>query len=317
MVALLAVFVFAACNSAATAPTPTTSFTPTPTATTTPTPTPTPTATPNPTPTPTPTPVPLDQALLNRRVTVLLLGLDTNPTRAGRLPINSDAMIVASVNARHDRIATFAMPRDMVDLPMAGGGVFTGKINSLYRTHGVEAVRGAFEATYRIKIDYYVTINMSDFGALVNAVGGVDVNVPYALRDATVDLNISAGKHHFDGNQALSYVRTRHQDSDFARQRRQLQVVAALFAKLTDPATKVDLGKLLALGSVQTDLPLDKLATLREIGRLSAKARFSSEVFAPPRYTLFSGIDRSRGGAYVIKPNLAAIRAYVRSVIPD
>jgi LCP family protein required for cell wall assembly len=250
-------------------------------------------------------------------VTVLLLGLDTNPWRAGRLPINSDAMIVASVNATHDRIALLAMPRDVVDLPLAGGGVYRGKINSLYREHGVKAVESAFEATYKVSIDYYVTINMSDFGRLVNAVGGVDVDVPYALRDKTVELNLSAGPHHLNGNQALSYVRTRHQDSDYARQRRQQQVLMAIFDKLVDPETRIDVRELLGMDSITTNLPIDELATLREIGRLSADAKVSREVFAPPKYTLFTGIDPSRGGAWVIKPNLAAIRAYVRSVIPD
>jgi LCP family protein required for cell wall assembly len=315
LIALLSIVVFASCNLAGGAPAPST--TPTPTATPTPTPTPSPTPTPVPTPTPTPTPVPLDQALLGRRVTVLVLGLDSDPARAGRLPVNSDAMLVASVNAAHNRISLLSMPRDMVDLPLAGGGVYRNKINSLVRNSGIPALEGALETTYRIKIDYYVTINMSDFGHLVNAVGGVDVDVPYALRDATVKLNLSAGKHHFDGNAALSYVRTRHQDGDFARARRQQQVLMALFAKLTDPKTKVDLKELLGLGSVQTNLPLDKLATLREIGRLSAKAKVSREVFGPPRYVAFQGIDPRHGGQWVITPNLAAIRAYVQSAMGD
>jgi LCP family protein required for cell wall assembly len=315
LIALLSIVVFASCNLAGGTPAP--SVTPTPTATPTPTPTPSPTPTPVPTPTPTPTPVPLDQALLGRRVTVLVLGLDSDPARAGRLPVNSDAMLVASVNAAHNRISLLSMPRDMVDLPLAGGGLYRNKINSLMRTSGIPALEGALETTYRIKIDYYVTINMSDFGHLVNAVGGVDVDVPYALRDATVKLNLSAGKHHFDGNAALSYVRTRHQDGDFARARRQQQVLMALFAKVTDPTTKVDLKELMGLGSVQTNLPLDKLATLREIGRLSSKAKVSREVFGPPRYVAFQGIDPRHGGQWVITPNLAAIRAYVRSAMGD
>ncbi len=317
LVVLLSIFIFAACNVAATPPTPTPTPTPTATPSPTPTSTPSPTPTPVPTPTPTPTPVPLDQALLGRRVSVLILGMDTNPTRAGRLPVNTDAMLVASINAAHNRITLLSMPRDMVDLPLASGGIYRNKINSLVRNSGIPALEGALEATYRIKIDYYVTINMSDFGRLVSAVGGVDIDVPYALRDATVELNLSAGRHHMDGNMALSYVRTRHQDGDFARARRQQQVLLALFAKLTDPATKVNLSALLGMGSVETNLPLDKLTTLREIGRLSAKAKVSREVFGPPRYVRFQGIDPNHGGQWVITPNLDAIRAYVRSAMPD
>jgi anionic cell wall polymer biosynthesis LytR-Cps2A-Psr (LCP) family protein len=141
LIALLSIFVFASCNLAGGAPT------------SSPTPTPTSTPTPTPTPSPTPTPVPLDQALLGRRVTVLVLGLDSDPARAGRLPVNSDAMLVASVNAAHNRISLLSMPRDMVDLPLAGGGLYRNKINSLVRTSGIPALEGALETTYRIKID--------------------------------------------------------------------------------------------------------------------------------------------------------------------
>jgi LCP family protein required for cell wall assembly len=313
MLLLAIILVLGACSADPT-PTPTASPTPTPTAS--PTPTQTPTA--SPTPRPSPTPTPLDEELLGRRLTVLIAGIDSNPDRASRdLPINTDAMIVVSVNAEHDRIAVVSLPRDTVDIPLAGGGVWPRKINSLYAVHGIEALRGALEKTYGVPIDYYLTLNMSDFGALVNAVGGVDIEVPYAIYDRTVYLNVKAGVHHFNGNAALSYVRTRHQDGDFARQGRQQQVMMAIFRKLVDPDTKLNLPALLrSFASLRTDLPLAEMATLREIGKRSADAKVTRQVLGPA-YARFMGIEPNSRRGWIIIPNVAKMRAYVRSVMGD
>ncbi len=251
-------------------------------------------------------------------MTVLVAGIDSNPDRASRdMPINTDALIVASVNASHDRIAMVSLPRDTVDIPLSGGGVWSRKINSLFAVHGIEALQGALQEAYGVPIDYYLTLNMSDFGALVDAVGGVDVDVPYAIHDLTVKLNLKAGVHHFSGNSALSYVRTRHQDGDFARAGRQQQVLMAIFEKLVDPTTKLDIGRLLAtFGSLKTNLPLAELATLREIGRRSAGATVSSKVLGVG-YARFMGIEPNSARGWIIIPNLPRMRDYVQSVMGD
>lgn len=310
LLALTLMAILAACSAA---PSPTSSPSPTPTAS----PTPSPTATAS--PTPSPTPVPLDQAMLSTRLTVLLMGFDSNPDRASRnLAINTDTMIVASVDAKHSRIATVALPRDTVNLPLAGGGVWTGKANGLVRSKGINALVGALETTYGVHIDGYMAINMSDFGRLVNAVGGVDVIVPYALHDPSIGLSLPAGRQHLGGNNASRYVRTRHQDGDYARGGRQQQVLIALIRKLLDPKTKLSIPKLIrGFTSVRTNLPLAKLPTLIEIGRRSLKAKVTSMELGPPRFALFQGIDPSRGGEWVMRPNIARMRAYVRSVMAD
>lgn len=311
---LLAItLILGACSAT---PSPTATANPSPTPTASPSPSPTPTA--SPTPSPAPTPTPLDEELLGRRVTVLIAGIDSNPDRASRdMPINTDAMIVVSVNARHDRIAMVSLPRDTVDVPLAGGGVWPRKINSLYAAHGIEALRGALQKTYGVPIDYYLALDMSDFGALVNAVGGVDIDVPYAIYDRTVKLNLKAGVHHFNGNAALGYVRTRHQDGDFARQGRQQQVMMAIFRKLVDPDTDLNVLALLrSFDSLKTDLPLAEIATLREIGVRSADAKVTRQVLGPA-YARFMGIEPNSRRGWIIIPNVAKMRAYVRSVMGD
>jgi LCP family protein required for cell wall assembly len=288
-------------------------------ATASPTPSPTvrPTPTARPTPVPTPTPIPLDQAMLKGRVTLLIIGTDSNVDRARRhAPVNTDAMIVASVNAAKDQIVMLSLPRDTVDLPMADGRVWGNKINGLEGSLGVEALRDTIATTLGVPIDYYLQIDMNDFGGIVTAVGGLDVVVPYALNDPTIGLNLGAGKQHLNGNNAARYVRTRHQDTDYGRAVRQQQVVMALVGKLLEPHTKVDLRKFMkGFASVRTDIPVAKLPTFREIARRSLHAPITSTVLGPPRFILFQGIEPNSTRGWVIIPNVAEMRAYAQSVM--
>ena len=286
-------------------------------ATPTPSPSPSPTPTPRPTPLPTPTPIPLDQALLKGRVTLLIVGTDSNVDRAQRgEDVNTDAMIVASVNAAKDQIVMLSLPRDTVDLPMAGGGVWGSKINGLESRLGIEALRDTIATTLGVPIDYYLQIDMADFGRIVNAVRGIDVVVPYALYDPSIGLDLAAGKQHLNGNNAGRYVRSRHQDTDYGRALRQQQVVMALVGKLLDPHTKVDLRKFLqGFASVRSDIPVAKLATFKEVARRSVHAAITSTVLGPPRFTLFQGEEPNSTRGWVIIPNVAEMRAYAQEVM--
>jgi LCP family protein required for cell wall assembly len=291
------------------------------TASPTPSPTPTvrPTPTPRPTPVPTPTPIPLDQALLKGRVTLLIVGTDSNVERARRgVDVNTDAMIVASVNAAKNRIVMLSLPRDTVDLPMADGGVWRSKINGLESQLGIEALRDTIATTLDVPIDYYLQIDMADFGRIVTAVGGLDIVVPYALYDPSIGLDLAAGKQHLGANNVARYVRTRHQDTDYGRALRQQQVVMALVGKLLDPHTKVDLRRFMrGFASVRTDIPVGKLSTFREIARRSVRAPVTSTVLGPPRFTFFQGEEPNSTRGWVIIPNVAEMRAYAQSVMGD
>jgi LCP family protein required for cell wall assembly len=313
VLALLAVL--AACGST---PSPQVALaTASPTPSPTPSPTARPTPTPRPTPKPTPTPIPLDQALLKGRITLLIVGTDSNVDRAQRgEDVNTDAMIVASVNAAKDKIVMLSLPRDTVDLPMAGGGVWGLKINGLESRLGIEALRDTIATTLDVPIDYYLQIDMADFGRVVNAVGGIDVVVPYALYDPSIGLDLAAGKQHLNGNNAGRYVRSRHQDTDYGRALRQQQVVMALIGKLLDPHTKVDLRKFLqGFASVRTDIPVAKLATFKEVARRSVHAAITSTVLGPPRFILFQGEEPNSTRGWVIIPNVAEMRAYAQQVM--
>jgi LCP family protein required for cell wall assembly len=290
---------------------------PTPTPDPTPTPRPTPRPTPifTPTPAPTSTPEPLNASLLNRRITVLFAGNDSTPVRvaSGHGPL-TDSMVVASVNADRSQLAMVALPRDVVDLPLGNGAVWRLKANAIRFSYGMDGLRAALSATYGVPIDYWIEINMPDFPRLVDALGGLWINVPYGISDSQIGFTINPGWQRIDGAAALSYARTRYTDSDYARAGRQMQLLTALAHRISLIGDDIDLGQLLALATtLRTNAPLSDLPTLLQVVGDAADANVSATVLSPPQFALFAGVDGARG--WVMIPNVAEMRAYVRAVM--
>ena len=275
------------------------------------------TATPRPTAVPSPTPIPLDQAMLARRFTVLVVGADSNSARRARgEDVNTDALMVVSVSADKSRIAMMSLPRDTVDIPMPDGSIYHGKVNGIAQRLGIEALRGAMATLIGQPIDAYIRIDMDDFAWMVDAVGGIDVEVETRISDSQVHLFLEPGPAHLDGAQALSFSRSRA-DSDYRRGGRQQQVLAALARKWIDPGLAGLMASVRLLGSLETDIQLDELPTLLEIGRRSASAEVSGIVLQPPRFSLFVGFEPNSTRGWVMIPDVPEIRAYASSVLSD
>ena len=277
---------------------------------------PSPTEAPSPTQQPSPTPIPIDEAMLARRFTVMVAGVDSSAARRARgEDENTDALMVISVSADKSRIDIMSLPRDTVDIPMPDGSIYRSKINGIAQDLGIEGLRGAMSTLLGIPIDRYVRVDMDDFTWMVDAVGGIDVEVETRIRDSQVNLSLDPGPAHLDGATALSYCRTRA-DSDYGRAARQQQVMVALARKWLDPGLGALIGTVRMLDSLQTDIGLDEVPTLLEIGRRSASAVVTAIVLEPPRFSLFVGFENSPRG-WVMIPDVPEIRAYARSVTAD
>jgi len=271
----------------------------------------------SPTPLPSPTPIPLDEAMLARRFTVLVVGADSNSTRRARgEEVNTDALMVVSVSADKSRITMLSLPRDTVDIPMADGSIYPGKINEIAQRFDIDTLRGAMATLIGVPIDRYIQVDMDDFASLVDEVGGVDVEVKTRLSDAKVDLFLEPGPAHLDGAQALGFSRTRV-DSDYGRAGRQQQVIVALARKWLDLELGDLIGTFSLLGSLETDIGPEQVATVLEIGRRSASAEVSGIVLEPPRFSLFVGFEPNSTRGWVMIPNVPEIRAYAASVLSD
>lgn len=293
------------------------SASPTPSAT--PIPTPEPTASPTPTPEPSPTPIPLDAEMLSRRFTVLVAGVDSNASRraAGVEDENTDALMVVSFSADRSRIDVISLPRDTVDVPLPDGTTYRHKINSIAQKLGIEALRGAMSSLLGVPIDRYVSLDMDDFVWMVDAVGGVSVDVKTRISDSKVNLHLEPGPAHLDGAQALAFSRTRAADSDYARAARQQQVIVALAQGWLNPSAGALLVAALRLGSLKTDIRLEELPTLLEIGRRSAAAAVTAIVLQPPRYSRFVGFEPNSKRGWVMIPDVAEMRRYARAALSD
>ena len=254
--------------------------------------------------------------LTERRWTVLFVGTDHNAEReAAGEPINADSLMLVSLSADQSALTLVSLPRDTVDVPLPDGGSYEGKINELYRDEGIEALQGAMETLFDVPIDAHVVLDMDDVAALVEAAGGVDVNPPDPLADPIVDLDLDAGPQELDAATALGYVRTRV-DEDYGRMRRQQEVIVSLVERLTDPDAGIDLRPILdGLDSLETDLPLDQLDALLELGRRAGDAEVTNLIIEPPLIT-FEG-DRDDGRGYVLEADFEAIRAEVQALIAD
>ncbi len=249
-------------------------------------------------PTPIPTPVLPEAAPFPSscegpgRMNILIVGMDgrsANYDRAAR----ADALTVVGVNFGDRTAQVLSIPRDLwVQIPAYGDQpTVENRINTAYalgQQYGYPGGGAAFEAyaisqILGLRIDRTVVLNFSVFENTVDTIGGVDIEVKRAISDpkypddegGTLVLEIPAGLVHMDGRTALMYARTRHQDSDFGRMRRQQQVMMAVRDKLLTPETLVVLPSLAQLiyQSVRTDLTLEEVGLLGCVGpQISADA---------------------------------------------
>ncbi len=140
-----------------------------------------------------------------------------------------------------------SLPRDsFVSIPGRRG---RDRLNAAYAYGGPSLLISTVEEATGLRIDHYAEIGLGGFVDAVDAVGGVDLCVPEAIKDPKAALNIKAGCQELDGPTALGYVRTRAVGNDFGRVERQRAFLAALVAKATSPATLVNPFRLVPLTS--------------------------------------------------------------------
>lgn len=271
---------------------------------------------PSPSPTPEPT---LNAELLSNRLTVMLIGLDSNDSRrAKHKGLNSDTLMVASINADQSELTLVSLPRDTVDVPMPDGTTWTSKVNAIYaEAGGPDAVVGSMSELLQIDIDGYVQIDMGDLVKIVDAVGGVRVNPKAPLADAHLHLDIPAGRQTLDGRTAEGYVRTRV-DNDFQRAARQQEVLLQIVRRLISPDRNVDIQAVLdSLFSFETDLQLDQMPTLMELARRAQSADVTTQVLDPDHgFVTFAG-DRGDGRGYILEPDVDAMRQFAAKYLTD
>jgi polyisoprenyl-teichoic acid--peptidoglycan teichoic acid transferase len=273
-------------------------------------------STPQATPSATPTP--------DKRLTVLLTGIDSGEGRDHAL---NDSMIVVSLDEVTNQVAMVSFPRDLSNLPLYSGSTYAPKLNSLMTAAYLDPSRypdgpaGTLtnELGYLlgVPVDYYASIDLTGFVALIDAVGGVDIVNPKPISDPTFgDLGfhgfyLTAGPHHLDGRYALAYVRSRKGpgDSDFTRAARQQDVLVALKKKLTDPAMLPRLPSILQVASrtIRTNFPSNQVSSLLQLAKQVSNPAVTKVVLGPP-YSYSPPLSQTNG-VYELDLYLSKIEA--------
>lgn len=244
------------------------------------------------------------------RYNVLLLGGDAGPNRSGVRP---DSITVASVDADTGRTVLFGLPRNLADVPFPAGsvmdrqfpngfncdGCYLNAVNTWATDNadlfphtsspGITATEQAVEQITGLPISYYVLIDLKGFQDLVDAVGGVTVNVgeriPIGGIGGAITGWIEPGRQHLDGYQTLWYARSRATSDDYSRMARQKCVLNAMLHQL-DPKTVVtNFGDIAAAGKqvISTSIPSSELATFVNLAAKTRQLPVATVSFVPPR----------------------------------
>jgi len=208
------------------------------------------------------------------RTTILVLGLDSRPGEG--MVTRSDTLILATVDPYHAYVGMLSIPRDLyVNIP----GYGPNRINaahvfgeSAYPGGGRDLAVRTVEENFGVDIHRTVRLNFEAFVAIVDAAGGVTIDVPNLLVDdeyptpdyGTMVVRFDPGVQHMDGQRALQYARIRHGSSDFQRAERQQQVITALARQLLAPVNWWRLPNvyLAFVQNVETDLTIFDLALM-------------------------------------------------------
>ena len=258
------------------------------------------------------------------RLNVLLLGVDSRGDSSATL--NTDTMIVLSLDPVNKTAAMLSIPRDVyIDRP----GVFTDKINAAFAYGGYDLTRKVVEDLLGIRLNAYALVDFDAFTKIVDAVGGVVIDVKRPVRDESYPtpdygverLDIAAGPQLMDGATALPFARSRHDTNDYSRAQRQQLVLSALRTRISEGDFLRGLPGLIDhVGSaVQTNFDPANIPPLARVGTGIDGDAIRSEVLYPcggnyPHCELqSSGGD---GGFYLI-PDRAKIRDLAAALFYD
>jgi anionic cell wall polymer biosynthesis LytR-Cps2A-Psr (LCP) family protein len=228
------------------------------------------------------------------RITILLLGVDKSVNGASR----TDTIILVNIDPRGKTASMLSIPRDL-KVVIPGYGI--DKINAAFALGDFNKVQGGGAG---------LTIN--GFINMVDTVGGITVDVPYPIKDDTYPaenfsyqrIYFPAGWQHMDGEEALKYARTRHQDGDSRRAARQQQVLLSL----RDQAVNLDLIPQLPTlieqfgDSVRTDIAITDAVKLARLGTSIPRHQITQVSLLPALYD-----DQEPGGPYYLSADWDAV----------
>ncbi|HEX7976149.1 MAG TPA: LCP family protein, partial [Anaerolineales bacterium] len=245
-----------------------------------------------------------------RQMNILLLGSDKRPWDSN---FRTDTIILATLNPDLGTVNLTSFPRDLwVTLPNYGQQ----RINTAWEFGGWNLLAKTFEYNFGVRPDHYVLLNFSSFKHIVDSLGGLDVDVKEPMSDyrAGVWTTFPAGMTHMDADDVLWYVRSRKTSNDFARNKRQHEVLEALFNKMLSLNAIQHAPEFYNIykESVITDLGLSDLITWLPFGATLRDTSHIKSYYIGPQQ-VYDWITPD--GAMVLLPNQDAISDIIRQAL--
>jgi LCP family protein required for cell wall assembly len=261
--------------------------------------------------------------------TVIGGGLDTRPEglQLPGDPENADVFIIARLHLPSGRMRAVSVPRDLyVEIPGFGFDKITraydhgSKADGGRFKAGAEAMKSAVQANFGVAVDAVAVTTFEGFVDVINTVDGIDVDNPYDLYDAeypTPDHGIEeiffpAGLIHLDGQSALKFVRTRHQDGDGGRIMRQHLVLMAMLAKVTTPDY---IGSLPDLVHRYRRVVRNDIGASRRLALALAAPSFSAETVEFTDLLPYVYSDTTTQGMWIYSGDWSQIPGYVQQFL--
>ncbi|EOP34901.1 LytR family transcriptional regulator [Bacillus toyonensis] len=241
-----------------------------------------------------------DVEITKEPFTILIMGIEDYATdgQNGR----TDSLMFATVNPKTQRISLMSIPRDS-RVPIFGKDK-EDKINAAHAYGGEQMAIKTVEGFLKVPVDHYIKIDFQGFKGIVDAVGGVTVDVPFDFWERSdVDyykkIQFKQGQQNLNGEEALAYVRMRKQDpnGDYGRAARQRQLLAAVAQKLNSASTVFKIKDLTTVVGkyIKTDIPIsDGLALYNKLSGFDPSTIQTLKL---------EGEDKKIGGIYYFLPD--------------
>lgn len=270
-------------------------------------------------------------APLQGRYNILLVGSDAREDRTG---IRPDSLTVLSVDADTGKSVMVSLPRNLENVPFPNSspmhalypyGFNCGTeclLNAVHTTAqnrtdlypgskdpGLDATIDAVRGATGLKINYYVMVNLNGFKGLVDAVGGVEMDVKSRIAmfghdDAYKNVYIEPGRQNLNGQKALWYARSRVQSDDYARMGRQKCLMAAMVDQLSPSTVLKNASKIAASGKelLSTSIPQQELGQFADLALKARGKQIRTVSVVPPEFS-------------TVNPDYPAIHQAIRTAI--
>jgi polyisoprenyl-teichoic acid--peptidoglycan teichoic acid transferase len=260
------------------------------------------------------------------RTNILILGIGGEEHEGGQL---TDTIMIASIEHSTNRVGILSIPRDLV-APIPGVG--WQKINAAnafgyFRNKneigaGPNLAAETVKAITGLEMHYYIKIDFKGFVKIIDALGGIRINVPQTFSDyqypdnnnGYAPVHFKEGWHTFNGETALKYARSRHgtagEGSDFARAKRQQEILRSIQGRVLGVSTLLNPNKLVKLAEIvgenmETNMQIWEAIKFYEIAKKIDTSKINQIVIETGGHGLVRS-EINEDGSYILRPRLGA-----------